>query len=39
MSVSASEIERLESRPDSKGRRRYTEEYRVEAVKYYEKAR
>ena len=39
MSVSASEIERLESRAGSKGRRRYTEEYRVEAVRYYEKAR
>jgi len=42
MSVSASEIERMESRDGSKKgatRRRYTEAYRVEAVRYYLKAR
>ena len=42
MSVSASEIDKMESRYGSKkkaARRRYTEAYRVEAVQYYLKAR
>ena len=42
MSVSASEIDKMESRDGSKkkaARRRYTEAYRVEAVQYYLKAR
>ncbi|NLH91804.1 MAG: hypothetical protein GX481_05020 [Atopobium sp.] len=37
MSVSASEIKKTESR--AKAPRQYTEEYRLEAVKYYRKAR
>jgi hypothetical protein len=37
MSVSAGEIEKAESR--AKAPRQYTEEYRLEAVKYYRKAR
>ena len=42
MPVSASEIERMESRDGSKkrvSRRRYTEQYRVEAVQHCPKAR
>lgn len=39
MSVSASEIERLESAKRRPARRTYTEEFRLEAVEYYRKAR
>ena len=39
MSVSASEIEKAESRDRSRLPRQYTEEYRLEAVEYYRKAR
>lgn len=39
MSVSASEIERLEASKKAPVRRRYTEEFRAEAVQYYLKAR
>ena len=39
MSVSASEVEKMEASKKAASRRRYTEEYRVEAVRYYEKAR
>ena len=39
MAVSASEIEKLESSGKSKQRVRYTEEYRLEAVQYYKKAK
>jgi hypothetical protein len=39
MSVSASEIEKAESAAKAKAPRQYTEEYRLEAVKYYRKAR
>ena len=38
MSVSASEIEKAESRDRSRLPRQYTEEYRLEAVEYYRKA-
>ena len=39
MSVSASEVEKMEASRKSAARRRYTEEFRVEAVQYYLKAR
>mgnify|MGYP002148790823 FL=1 len=39
MSVSAGEIEKAESRAKAKAPRQYTEEYRLEAVEYYRKAR
>jgi len=39
MSVSASEIERLEKSKRKVARTRYTEEYRLEAVEYYRKAK
>ena len=39
MSVSASEVEKMEASRKSATRRRYTEEFRVEAVQYYLKAR
>ena len=39
MSVSAGEIEKAESRDRSRLPRQYTEEYRLEAVEYYRKAR
>ena len=39
MSASASEIEKAESRDRSRLPRQYTEEYRLEAVEYYRKAR
>lgn len=39
MSVSASEIEKLEASKKTVARRRYTEEFRLEAVEYYRKAR
>ena len=39
MSVSASEIEKIESSRRPVVRRRYTEEYRMEAVEYYRKAK
>lgn len=39
MSVSASEIEKLESSKKTVARRRYTEEFRLEAVQYYLKAK
>lgn len=39
MSVSASEVEKMESSKKAVVRRRYTEEFRVEAVQYYQKAR
>jgi len=39
MSVSASEIERMQASKKVTARRRYTEEFRVEAVQYYLKAR
>lgn len=39
MSVSASEIEKMESSKTNVVRRRYTEAYRVEAVQYYLKAK
>ena len=39
MSVSASEISKMEASKKPSARRRYTEEYRVEAVQYYLKAR
>ena len=39
MPVSASEIERLESSKRKVVRTRYTEEYRLEAVEYYRKAK
>ena len=38
MSVSASEIEKAESRDRSRLPRQYTEEYRLEAVEYYRTA-
>ena len=38
MSVSASEIEKAESRDRSRLPRQYTEEYRLEAVEYCRKA-
>ena len=39
MSVSASEIERLEKSKRKVARTRYTEEYHLEAVEYYRKAK
>ena len=39
MSVSASEVEKMESSKKTSVRRRYTEEFRIEAVQYYRKAR
>ena len=39
MSVSASEIEKAESRAKASSPRQYTEEYRLEAVEYCRKAR
>ena len=39
MPVSAGEIEKAESRAKAKAPRQYTEEYRIEAVEYYRKAR
>ena len=39
MSVSASEVEKLEASKKAVVRRRYTEEFRIEAVHYYLKAR
>lgn len=39
MSVSASEVEKMESSKKKVARRSYTEEYRLEAVQYYLKAR
>ena len=39
MPVSASEIEKLESSKRKVVRTRYTEEYRLEAVEYYRKAK
>ena len=39
MSVSAGEIEKAESRAKAKAPRQHTEEYRLEAVEYYRKAR
>jgi transposase-like protein len=39
MSVSASEIEKAESRAKANPPKQYTEEYRLEAVEYYRKAR
>jgi transposase len=39
MSVSAGEIEKAESRAKAKAPRQHAEEYRLEAVEYYRKAR
>ena len=39
MSVSASEISRMEASKKTSSRRRYTEEFRLEAVEYWRKAR
>lgn len=39
MPVSAGEIEKAESRAKAKAPRQYTEEYRLEAVEHYRKAR
>lgn len=40
MSISASEIEKLEgTKPTKRRPKKYTEEFRVEAVEYYKKAR
>ena len=39
MPVSASEVEKMESSKKKLVRRRYTEEFRIEAVQYYMKAR
>ena len=39
MSVSASEVEKMEASKKRAVRRRYTEEFRIEAVQYYLKAR
>ena len=38
MPISASEIDKLESTKPKRKTKRYTEEYRVEAVEYYKKA-